>query len=639
MPVSDSGFDNSSKTMKDDTIPTEDYEEITKESEMGDATKITSKVDANVIEKKDTDSENNITIAQDDGKVSWLQRVVEFFEVKNDSTGLADHKPENPIRTFKDLQESLRSTYLYNTDLRPVEAKRRTWTWKQYIFFWISGSFNVNTWQISATGLQLGLNWWQTWICIWVGYTFVAFFLILGSKVGNNYHISFPISSRVSFGIYFSIWIVINRVVMACVWNSTLAYIGSQCVQLMLKAIFGTNLNTRIKDTIKNPNLTNFEFMCFMVFWVACLPFLWFPPDKLRHIFALKSAITPFAAFGFLIWTLCKAKGHLALGSLNDNGGAISKTVLAWSVIRAIMSALDNFSTLILNAPDFTRFGKTYKSSVYSQLIALPVCYAIISLIGILSVSAAYTLYGVNYWSPLDILNRYLDNYTSGNRAGVFLISFIFAFDQLGANLSGNSIPAGTDLTALLPKFINIRRGSYICALISLAICPWDLLSSSSKFTTALAAYAVFLSAIAGVISADYFIVRKGYVNIFHCYTDKPGSYYMYNKYGTNWRAVVAYIFGIAPNFAGFLGSVGVSVPIGAMKVYYLNYFVGYLIAALSYCILVYFYPIKGIPGDAKITDRKWLEEWVEVEEFGTEREAFEEYGGVSTGYEKIRYV
>ena len=80
-------------------------------------------------------------------------------------------------------------------------------------------------------------------------------------------------------------------------------------------------------------------------------------------------------------------------------------------------------------------------------------------------------------------------------------------------------------------------------------------------------------------------------------------------------------------------------MPIGAMKVYYLNYFVGYLIAALSYCILVYFYPIKCIPGDAKITDRKWLEEWVEVEEFGTEREAFEEYGGVSTGYEKIRYV
>lgn len=625
--------------MKIGTVTAEDDKQTTKEFEIEDEIKTSSKSVASIIEKKETDSENDTAVIQDGEKASWFQRIIEFLEVKQVSTDPAAHKVEKPIKTFKDLRKSLLTTYLYNTDLRPVEAKRRTWTWKQYIFFWISGSFNVNTWQISATGLQLGLTWWQTWICIWAGYTFVAFFLILGSKVGNNYHISFPISSRVSFGIYFSIWIVINRVVMACVWNSTLAYIGSQCVQLMLKAIFGTDLNTRIKDTIKSPNLTNFEFLCFMVFWVVCLPFLWFPPDKLRHIFAFKSAITPFAAFGFLIWTLCKSKGHLALGSLNDNGGAISKTVLAWSVIRSIMSALDNFSTLILNAPDFTRFGKTYKSSIYSQLVALPVCFAVISLIGILSVSAAYTLYGVNYWSPLDILNRYLDNYTSGNRAGVFLISFIFAFDQLGANLSGNSIPAGTDMTALLPKFINIRRGSYICALISLAICPWDLLSSSSKFTTALAAYAVFLSAIAGVISADYFIVRKGYVNIFHCYTNKPDSYYMYNKYGTNWRAVVAYLIGIAPNFAGFLGSVGISVPIGAMRVYYLNYFVGYLVAALSYCILVYFYPISGVPGNAKLTDCKWLEEWVEVEEFESEREVFEEYGSVSTGYEKIRYV
>ncbi|CAI4250539.1 ASN_collapsed_G0001720.mRNA.1.CDS.1 [Saccharomyces cerevisiae] len=82
MPVSDSGFDNSSKTMKDDTIPTEDYEEITKESEMGDATKITSKVDANVIEKKDTDSENNITIAQDDERCLGCKELSSFLKLR-----------------------------------------------------------------------------------------------------------------------------------------------------------------------------------------------------------------------------------------------------------------------------------------------------------------------------------------------------------------------------------------------------------------------------------------------------------------------------------------------------------------------------------------------------------------------------
>lgn len=541
--------------------------------------------------------------------LNWLHRCNDFLIIKNNGTH----------------SRSTLQTFLYNDDLKPVPTEERTWTWVQYIFFWITGSFNVNTWQISATGLQLGLNWWQTWICVWVGYSFVSVFLVLASRVGNIYHLSFPISVRVPFGTYFSIWIVLNRLVMAVVWMSTLSWLGSQCVQLMLKSIFGNDLNTRIHDTIPSVNLSNFEFLCFIIFWLVSMPFLWLPPHKLKYVFAVKSAITPFAAFGFLIWTLLKAHGKLSLGTLGDNTN-VSTATLAWSVIRSIMSALDNFSTLILNAPDFSRFAKTPKSSIYSQLIALPICYAVISLIGILSASAAYSMFGVNYWNPLDILSKYLDNFTSGNRAGVFFISFAFAFDQLGANLSGNAIPAGTDMTALLPKYINIRRGSYICACLSLAITPWNLMASSSKFTTALSAYAVFLSAIAGVIFADYYIIRKGYINIFHCYSNKPDSYYMYNRYGTNWRALVAYIVGIVPNFTGFLGSLDVVVPIGAMRVYYLNYFVGYLVAALVYLLLTYFFPVAGVPENSKMFDRTWHEEWVEVDDFPEQRELFEKY-------------
>ena len=186
------------------------------------------------------------------------ERIFRFLEVKQ------NHKAST--RRSEGIVES----FLYNDDLAPVEAGRRVWDWKQFVFFWISGSFNVNTWQISATGLQLGLNWWQTWICIWIGYTAVAMFVVVGSRVGNFYHIAFPISSRISFGIYFSLWIILNRVVMACVWYSVQTYIGSQTVQLMLMSIFGTNLNTRIKDTMGTPNITTFGFMCFMLFW-GCL--------------------------------------------------------------------------------------------------------------------------------------------------------------------------------------------------------------------------------------------------------------------------------------------------------------------------------------------------------------------------------
>lgn len=602
---------------------------VSEMEDIKDENKITTKTSIITQSNSDSESEDRIDNLEDAKKsrfgsffhapnpkhyegLKWWEKVIKFLEVET-----PDGKSPGVVESF-----------LYNDDLKPVEAARRSWDWKQYIFFWISGGFNINNWQIAATGLQLGLNWWQTWICVWVGYMFVGIFLVLGSRVGNMYHLSFPISSRITYGTYFSLWIILNRVVMAVVWFSTLAWLGGDCVQLMLRAIFGNDLNTRLGDGMDTPNLNNFQLMCFILFWFCTLPFLWFPPHTLRYVFTFKAFITPFATFGFLIWILVKSNGKLALGNMTGVTTTLTTSAKAWAVIRSIFSGLDNFSTLILNAPDFSRFAKTPKSSILPQLISLPLTYAVISLVSLLSFSAAYELYQVNYWSPLDIMDHFLNqNFSSGNRAGVFLISTIFAFDQLGANLSSNAIPAGTDMTAILPKFINIRRGCYICAAFSLCITPWNLMASSSKFTTALAAYAVFLSAIAGVVFADYYIVRKGYVNILHCYTNHINSYYMYNKYGTNWRAVIAYLVGIVPNFPGFIGSVGPTVPIGAMEVYYLNYFIGYFVSAIVYVVLCYYFPVSGVPNNASLFAREWYEEWAEVDDFPEQIQNFNLYG------------
>lgn len=41
-----------------------------------------------------------------------------------------------------------------------------------------------------------------------------------------------------------------------------------------------------------------------------------------------------------------------------------------------------------------------------------------------------------------------------------------------------------------------------------------------------------------------------------------------YYTYGVNWRAYAAYIAGIAPNMAGFVGAIGVDVPEAATRIY-----------------------------------------------------------------------
>lgn len=73
---------------------------------------------------------------------------------------------------------------------------------------------------------------------------------------------------------------------------------------------------------------------------------------------------------------------------------------------------------------------------------------------------------------------------THAMRAGVALISIGFVIAQLGTNIAANSLSAGCDLTSILPRFLNIRRGGYIAALIGFCICPWNFFTSSSNFTT-----------------------------------------------------------------------------------------------------------------------------------------------------------
>ena len=106
-----------------------------------------------------------------------------------------------------------------------------------------------------------------------------------------------------------------------------------------------------------------------------------------------------------------------------------------------------------------------------------------------------------------------------------------------------------------------------MCAAIGLAMCPWNLLSDSNKFTTYLSSYSVFLSSIAGVMLCDYYWVRKGYLRVKDLYNARKKGPYFY-IYGVNPRAYGAYIAGILINVVGFAGDIGKTVPIGAQYIY-----------------------------------------------------------------------
>jgi nucleobase:cation symporter-1, NCS1 family len=289
-------------------------------------------------------------------------------------------------------------------------------------------------------------------------------------------------------------------------FDNLLIFPGGECVTLMISAIWPSYQN--LPNTMPASSGTNTrDFVSFFIFWLCSLPAIYPHVQTIRHLFTVKAYVVPTAGISFFIWSIVRAKG---IGPIVHQPGTAEGSDLAWSMVKGIMSSIANFATLIVNDPDFARFAIKPKDALWSQLFTIPCGFAITSFIGIIVSSSSVIIFGGEpIWNPLQLLTSFLEEGTSGNRAGVFFIATAFALAQLGTNIAANSVSAGTDMTALLPRYINIRRGGYVCAAVGLAMCPWNLLSTSNNFTTYLSAYSVFLSSIAGVIISDYYFVRK----------------------------------------------------------------------------------------------------------------------------------
>lgn len=311
----------------------------------------------------------------------------------------------------------------------------------------------------------------------------------------------------------------------------------------------------------------------------------------MRHLFTVKAYFVPCAGIAFLIWAIVRAGG---VGPIVRQPATISGSQLAWEFIKGVMSSIANFATLVVNDPDFSRFAGKPRDALWSQLLTIPIGFAVTSFIGIIVSSSSSVIYGGEpIWDPLDLLERFIEDGGSAQRFGVFVIATAFALAQLGTNIAANSVSAGTDMTALLPRFLNIRRGGYICAVVGLAMCPYTLLTSSNQFTTYLSAYSVFLSSIAGVMCSDYYLVRRGYLEVKELYDARKTGPYFFGV-GIHWRAYVAYIAGILVNVVGFVGEIGREVPVGAKYVYNLNFFGGFIVSSGIYWGLCKIWPVPA---------------------------------------------
>jgi len=269
-----------------------------------------------------------------------------------------------------------------------------------------------------------------------------------------------------------------------------------------------------------------------------------------------------------------------------------------------VNGAISGNATFAVNIMDISRHSKSNTAAWATQMVALPVLVTLTELLGTTMAVAASVVYGAVQWNPLLVISQFED------RGGKFFAGAFFIFANIMTNVTGNSVPFANDFTGLFPKYINIRRGQFLCAVIAFAITPWNLEAKATTFLAFLGAYTLFLGGLTAVILSDYFVLKRGIgINITQVF--RPHGLYWYT-WGINWRAFVAFFVGLAPMFPGMLYSMGVNITNrGILNLYALNYPIVVAIGAIVYLSLNYIFPVPQSTREED-TGKAWLIEGYE---------------------------
>lgn len=210
---------------------------------------------------------------------------------------------------------------------------------------------------------------------------------------------------------------------------------------------------------------------------------------------------------------------------------------------------------------------------------------SLLPLLGCLTSSATVAIYGEPIWNPPNIVLKWLStSYSSSSRAAAFFAGVGLVVCQLAINTVDNSFSTGMDLAGLFPKYINIRRGAYIGLVLSIAMCPWELLSSAGTFINVMSAYSVFLGPMCGIQICHYWLICNRRIKLSDLYDPHSLGIYYYWK-GLNYRSFLAWIVGWVTQIPGFLNAVNPKIPAedGLQKMYYLAFPLGFAISAVVY--------------------------------------------------------
>jgi NCS1 family nucleobase:cation symporter-1 len=354
------------------------------------------------------------------------------------------------------------------------------------------------------------------------------------------------------------------RALVACGWFGIQAWIGGEALNtlfrtivpgwsLLLGAGFGGHTTT--------------EWLSFLLFWGMNVFIIYRGMDLVREIENWAAPFVLVMTGALLWWAIANANG---LGPLLSQPGRFRTFGEFWPVFVPSLTAMIGFwATLSLNMPDFTRFGRSQREQMVGQVVALPTTMSLFAAMGVMITSATAIIFGQPIWDPVVLVGKF------SSPVVIAIAMFTVVIATIAVNIAANVVSPANDFANAFPRLISFKTGGLITGILGIVIQPWKLLADPSGYIyTWLLGYSGGLGSIAGVLIADYWLVRRRELQLEDLYL-ADGVYR-----GWNWRAIGATAAGCV------LAWIGLVVP--AMKPFYdYAWFVGFFTAGTVHLLLM----------------------------------------------------
>lgn len=287
-------------------------------------------------------------------------------------------------------------------------------------------------------------------------------------------------------------------------------------------------------------------------------------------------------------------------GEVRDGAGSTSPVVITradpggasrrgfWLLLLPGLTAMVGFwATLSLNIPDFTRYARNQADQAWGQILGLPTTMTLFAFIGIAATCAAALRFRdvlvveAVPWDPVVLLSRF-------DRPSIVIVSMLaLTVATLTTNIAANVVAPAIGFSNIAPRWISFRTGALITGFVGVLIMPWKLIASTQGYIfTWLIGYSALLGPVAGIMIADYWIVRRTRLHTESLYRWQ-GSYWY--RGGWRWGTIAILVLAVLPNVPGFLAAAGFvpagSVPAVFHSLYTYAWFVGFAIAFLAYSL------------------------------------------------------